>query len=354
VTKQKASFLGALATLFVFGVSLVSIAEIAVWTIARPRDNGFPAGLFSNRPGAEYAATPRWSGDVTRIHPHHISINSQGYRDGEWGSQHDDPRVLMVGSTALFGLGVEKQDRLSERLARHLNITVHNAGMYGYGPPQALATIRELCHHTSYRTVLYVHEYKLTRNDFMQETARTVVNGELVNVRAPAKFVSTPMEPPWLGQRLRLLALREMLSSHGLAPRQIYENWRGPGSFEEAYFLTRYATTADELSFPPKNVRLAAGYIHEMQSAAQRCGSGFAVVLLPGPAENRFRRSEPATRSLLTMLGSTVPIIDLRHALPHDRQLLLPGLDYFNPAALDEFALRLTGPTKSMLQSRSE
>jgi hypothetical protein len=37
------------------------------------------------------------------------------------------------------------------------------------------------------------------------------------------------------------------------------------------------------------------------------------------------------------MLGSTVPIIDLRHSLPRERQLLLPGLDYFNPTALDEF-----------------
>ncbi len=350
MTKQKFSFFITLTKLFVLGVSLVSAAEIAVWTSVRPLDNGFPAGLFSNRAGAEYAATPRWSGNVARIHPHHISINSQGYRDGEWDSQRDGPRVLMVGSTALFGLGVEKQDRLSERLATHLNTAVNNAGMYGYGPPQALATIRELCNHGSYQTVLYVHEYKLTRNDFMQEKARTVANGELVNVQAPAKAVSTPMEPPWLSQRLRLLALREMLSSHGLAPRQLYENWQGPGNFDEAYFLTRYASTSDEISFPPKNVKLAVGYIREMQSAAQRCGAGFAVVLLPGPEENRFRRSEPATRSLLTMLGSTVPIIDLRHALPRERQLLLPRLDYFNPAALDEFALRMTDPIKAMLQ----
>jgi hypothetical protein len=354
VTTQNFLSVRTLAKLFVFGVSLVSVVEITVWTISRPRDNGFPAGLFSNRPGAEYAATPRWSGDISRIHPHHISINSQGYRDDEWSTQPDGSRVLMIGSTAIFGLGVEKQDRLSERLAAHLNTTVHNAGMYGYGPPQALATIRELCNHGSYRTVLYVHEYKLTRNDFMQEKARTVANGELVNVRGPAKGFSTPMEPPWLGQRLRLLALREMLSSHGLAPRQIYENWQGPGSFDEAYFLTRYAATADEVSFPAKNVKLAVGYIREMQSAAQRCGAGFAVVLLPGPAENRLRRSEPATRSLLTMLGSTVPIIDLRHSLPRERQLLLPGLDYFNPTALDEFALRLTGPIKTMLPPRSE
>lgn len=354
MTTQQFFFLHTLARIFVFGISLISVAEIGVWTIARPRDNGFPVGLFANRQSAEYAATPGWSGDVTRIHPHHISINSRGYRDGEWSGQPDGPRALMVGSTALFGLGVEKQDRLSERLAAHLNIAVHNAGMYGYGPPQALATVRELCVRGSYRAVLYVHEYKLTRDDFMQRTARTVANGELVNVGASAEVATAPRDSSWLSQRLRLLALREMLSSQGLAPRQLYEDWRGLGSFDEAYFLARYAATADERRFPPKNVKRAADYIRAMQSAAQRCGAVFAVVLLPGPAENRFRRSEPATRSLLTTLESTVPIIDLRHALPHERQLLLPGLDYFNPATLDEFARRLTGSVKSMLQSRSK
>jgi hypothetical protein len=122
--------------------------------------------------------------------------------------------------------------------------------MYGYGPPQALATIRELCNHGSYRTVLYVHEYKLTRNDFMQEKARTVANGELVNVRGPAKGFSTPMEPPWLGQRLRLLALREMLSSHGLGSASDLRKLARPREFRRGILPYALCRNGGRSQFP--------------------------------------------------------------------------------------------------------
>lgn len=341
----------AIIAFVVLGIGSVAVAEIGVWALPRVRDEGFPKGLFAVRPVVGYAGTPGYSADVVRIHHHHISINSHGYRDGEWEKNRDSDHILMVGSSALFGVGVERHDRLSERLAARLNVNVHNAGMYGYGPPQSLSMVRELCARGDYRAVLYVHEYKLTRNDFVHNAPRTVVDGLLVNTLPTTPTADAETDSAWIAQRVRLMALRQALFRHGYSPRQIYEDWRGLDSFDDQYFLARYAATADEHDFPQRNVLQAASVIRSMRVASKRCGAHFAMVLLPGPAENRFRRSEPATWNLLAVLGNDITTIDLRYRLLREQQLFLRGLDYFDPASLDAFARELTIPVAAMLRS---
>lgn len=341
----------AISTLVALGFVSVAVAEIGAWTFTQTRDDGFPKGLFAVRPGVGYAGSPGYNADVVRINSHHISINSDGYRDDEWNKKRDSDHVLMVGSSALFGVGVERHDRLSERLAVRLNVNVHNAGMYGYGPPQSLSMVRELCSRGGYKAVLYVHEYKLTRNDFVHNAPRTVVDGLLVNTLPSTTAADVKTDSAWITQRVRLMALRQALFRHGYSPRQIYEDWNGLDSFDDEYFLGRYAATADEHDFPQRNVSQAASMIRSMRRASKRCGAHFAMVLLPGPAENRFRRSEPATRNLLTELANDITTIDLRYRLPREQQLFLHGLDYFDPASLDAFARELTIPVAAMLRS---
>ena len=313
------------------------LAETACWLFGRPVDNGFPPGFFMTRPEVGYMAAPGWNAQITRIRSHNVSINSEGFRDAEWTKRSNVRGILMVGSTALFGLGVEKNERLSERMASYLSTTVHNAGMYGYGSPQALWTLREFCDRDDHKMALYVHEYKLTRDDFVRAPSRTVVDGILVNLPNVGVSDASQSGSAFIVERLQLLALRAFLANHELAPRQIYEVWRGLESFDEQYFLNRYAATSNEHSFSETNIKKTAENIQKMQEVATRCGLTFSVVLLPGPFENRFRQDEPSTRKLLTILDG-VEIIDARHVLPMDAKLLIPGLDYFNPATLDFLA----------------
>lgn len=324
---------------------LLLLAETACWLFGRPIDNGFPSGFFVTRPEVGYTSAPGWNAQITRIRSHNVSINSEGFRDVEWTKGSNERGILMVGSTALFGLGVEKNERLSERIASYLGTTVHNAGMYGYGSPQALWALREFCDRGDHKMALYVHEYKLTRDDFVIAPARTVVDGTLINLPNVGGSDATQSQSAFIVERLQLLALRAFLAYHDLSPRKLYENWRGLDSFDEQYFLNRYATTSNEHSFSETNIKKTAENIEKMQEVARRCGVKFALVLLPGPFENRFRQDEPSTRKLLTILNG-VAIIDARHVLPIDAKILIPGLDYFNPAALDILAQYISASIK--------
>ena len=342
------------------GVCLIFLllCEILVYILARPIDNGFPLGFFENKNGVGYIASPNWHGRVFRISPHDISINSDGYRDEEWNIQEGVKKILLVGSTALFGLGVDKKDRLSERMEFYLGLRVQNAGMYGYGPPQALRVINNFCKKNSYSIIFYIHEYKHSRNDFLKDPARKVEKGELINITESESesksksIVSKEQEKLWFLERLEFLAIRDFLARNNLHPRQLYENWEGPLILGEEYYLKRYAATADESGFPPYNTDLVAKNIKSMQRSAIKCGAKFVAVLLPGPQENRFRRDEPASKRLMKILPEEILMADLRHALPQNNQLLLPGLDYYNPATLDEFAKILAKLTPEIIAKK--
>jgi hypothetical protein len=300
------------------------------------RDDGFPPGLFVAEATRGYALAPGAQVDVQRIRPFRIEVNEAGYRDRSW-SDEARPRLLIVGSSALFGFGVEGEARLSERLEHHLGLAyrVLNAGVYGYGPPQARATIEKECAAQKPVLVLYVHEYKLTRRDFLGVPGRTVRGGQLVNrvdsaPVAPSPVAATASEAAgYLG----LPRTRAWLWRHGLHPRQVAEKLKG--DLHPAY-LARYVLTADATVFPNDGPELAAAHIVEMKSAAEACGAGFAAVVLPGPYEHRYGE-EPATARVLAALSGSVAVVDLRRELGDRPVLVLEGLDYFDAWALDGF-----------------
>jgi hypothetical protein len=336
--------------LFFSALACMFLAEIGCWLTVRVVDKGFPPGFFVNQSEIGYSGKPSWSGQVERIHSHTVSINSNVYLDDEWNTTLNEPHILMIGSTALFGLGVEKKDRISEQVSRHFGIGVHNAGMYGYGSPQALWALRNFCIGSKYSAILYFHEYKLTRDDFVKKISRIVRDNVLVTLPEPSDVVINSIKPTWLIDRLKFKGIRELLTKHDLSPRYIYENYLGLENFDEQYFLKNYSSTRDERIFPTSNIKMVVENIYEMKESAANCGAKFAIVLLPGPQENRFRHSEPATKKLLEDLGGKITVFDLRHSLPATEKIFLHGLDYFNPSAIDAFAQNLATLLKEFLK----
>jgi len=343
-------------------LSLLAI-EIVLKEGQRIVDDGFPDGLFVRDPtqGYRFASNARFS--VHRATRFHISTNAQGYRDEEWAGTSSEARkkILMVGSSALFGFGVEAEDRFSERIEYHLSgrYDALNAGVYGYGLPQALSAIEAECSKQKASTVLYFHEYKMTRWDFLLPDARTVVNGKLVTrytdfgktklddtaverVAARENAHAVEMTPAaYAVDTLQLRTIRRWLWRHGWHPVQLREAILGIAALPDEYVVPKYMTTSISNEFPGTGPRTAAGYVTRMKAAADRCGADFAVVLLPGPWEHRYRQDEPATRALLSEIGDKVRIIDLRKDDPDRATLQIDGTDYFDPQAIDRFSRRL-------------
>jgi hypothetical protein len=101
----------------------------------------------------------------------HISVNSQGYRGPDWPEPAPErSEILVVGDSQVFGLGVDDDQTFSAVLARQLDRTVLNAGVPTYGPPEYLATTRELLAERPIGTVVYVinflnDPFELERNN---------------------------------------------------------------------------------------------------------------------------------------------------------------------------------------------
>lgn len=316
--------------------------ELALRSATGHRDEGFPAGLFATDALRGYALAPGRDVTVQRVHRFRIQVNERGYRDRPWNDAEPRPRILLVGSSALFGFGVAADERLGERLERHLpGIRTYNAGVYGYGPPQARATIDKECAGLAPRLVLYVHEYKMTRRDFLGDPGREVVDGRIVNLTGangvvttgPGSAVAAPADAPvW-----KLHALRTWLWHRGWHPTQIGEALIGRERLPASYVERRYMATKPGGEFPADGPQRAAREVSAMAQAAQRCGARFAAILLPGPFEHRYAH-EPASAALRVAIGSAAEVIDLRKQMPERPLLMLQGLDYFDAQALDGFA----------------
>jgi len=75
-------------------------------------------------------------------------------------------KILMVGDSALFGVGVDDEDTLSSQLQRHVGSAyrVVNAGVAGYDGSQSFEVARELSGRDDYDSLVYVAH----NNDFYE------------------------------------------------------------------------------------------------------------------------------------------------------------------------------------------
>jgi hypothetical protein len=111
-----------------------------------------PNGLFTRDDVIGVGLTPGFQGAMkTAEFEYHVSINQLGMRDGEIaGKDPDTTRLLLVGDSFTFGLGVEIEQTAAKLLERRLagslgrRVEVLNGGFPGYGTFQELLAFRKL------------------------------------------------------------------------------------------------------------------------------------------------------------------------------------------------------------------
>jgi hypothetical protein len=308
----------AVAALLSLGIGL-ALAEILA-SLVLPTTGTVPPDLFIADATRGLALRPGFIGTIERAgHRFTVSINADGYRDDPM-SGGTLPRILVVGSSAGFGVGLSRDASLAGQLAHALapRFAVIGAAVYTYGPVQVLETIRRDCAKTQPAMVVYLHEYKNTRTDFLA----------LRHVSAEAE-VDAPASRPTFS----LLSLRSLLSNNHLHPRQIAERLIGLDRLPIGY-RNRYVTTTGP-EFPPENARRTAAIIAEMTNVARRCGADFRMAILPGPNEAYYGIAEPATEALLGALraaGNGDAVIDARAGVTLGSDLFLSAIDYPNAA----------------------
>ena len=87
-------------------VAALAVAEITASFLLPPSGATNP-DLYVPDATRGSALRPGFKGTIVRAgHSFEVSINSSGYRDDEWALQDPRPHVLLVGSSAAFGVGV--------------------------------------------------------------------------------------------------------------------------------------------------------------------------------------------------------------------------------------------------------
>jgi hypothetical protein len=334
------------ALTIVLAVALVLIgANVVTGTFLLPETGSYPTGLFIDDAARGLAAAPHFSAVVTRAGVSFpVAINNAGYRDAEWVAD-GRPRILLVGSSATFGVGLPREAGIAAKLAEALGPTVSvlNAGIYSYGPPQILRTIEMECPALKPRLVLYLHEYKATRRDFMAERRPSPES----EASAAAREEVAP--PDW---DLSFHALRAFLSGRGLHPRQLGEELFGLARLPLDYLQAHYAMTLPSAEFPIATTEAAARTILAMREAATACSADFAMAVLAGPAEAFYGMREPATDLVLRRLAEAAQplgIVDTRIGIPLGSRFAIPGLDYPNEAGAAWIAADLAPFVRSRL-----
>jgi hypothetical protein len=298
-------------------------------------------GLFIPDALRGSALQPGFRAMMTRAgHRFEVQINSRGYRDEEWDLTDARPRVLVVGSSATFSVGLPREAGIAAQLRAALgsDIVVLNTATYTYGLPAEIETIKRECPATHPFLVLYVHEYKNTRSDFL--VLRPVTEGD-----APSRDTITP----W---GITLPALRALLSNNGLHPRQIAERLIGLDRLP-SHYVDRYAETTGT-GFLPENAGRAAALVLSMKEEAQRCGARFLMAILPGPAEAYYGLREPATQAFIGALHAARLddiVIDTRSDVPLGCDCFLSAYDYPNATGAKLFAAAIA-PRVTKLRSQ--
>lgn len=110
-------------------------------------------GMYTGDETIGVGLTPGFVGAVrTAEFEHSVSVNELGMRDAPVGPKHPGlDRVLVLGDSFVFGVGVDVEDSLPKALLRRvqeldpsLRVEVLNAGVPGYSPWQELKTLVKL------------------------------------------------------------------------------------------------------------------------------------------------------------------------------------------------------------------
>ncbi|MCY0987332.1 hypothetical protein OV203_09380 [Nannocystis sp. ILAH1] len=88
-----------------------------------------------------------------------IHVNASGYRGADWPEPPQSREIVVVGDSQVFGLGVEDEETLADRLAERTGRPVIGAGVPTYGPREYLEVARELLVRRRPETVVVVLDF---------------------------------------------------------------------------------------------------------------------------------------------------------------------------------------------------
>jgi hypothetical protein len=132
--------------LLAFGSALLlALALVGAEVIARACS---PDYLLQKRGLHVFSATYGWkprAGASTTLGGARVTLNARGYRGRDVALPRTDghTRVVVLGDSVAFGLGVSDEETFSSRLdSRSNDIEVANLAVQGYGPDQALLVLQ--------------------------------------------------------------------------------------------------------------------------------------------------------------------------------------------------------------------
>jgi hypothetical protein len=229
------SLLSSLLALVVSVFFCLLAAEVLI-RVARPqaRLTIEPGGLYVPDPPGRYRLSPGYRGKIfNRVeYSNAIRINQQGLRGPELEeSSKDQFRILAIGDSFIFGVGVEDNETFVARLADHLemeglDVESLNAGIPAFGVPDAVGWFER--HGTALEADVVVLGIFLG-NDLVDASpdreAIMVVDGLLTPRHSPRGLKA------WLYRHSQLyVALKSLLEQPGLMPLReklgLGEPWR--------------------------------------------------------------------------------------------------------------------------------
>ena len=277
-------------------------------------------GLVQPSRWGGYELTPNWRGDYddgrTRVA---IRINALGDRDDAPDDQPDARiRVLLLGDSQTFGMGLEKADTIEGSLESLSagEVAAYNLGVHGYGPEDTLEHFRERPELRTTHTIFSLYGNDL-RFDNCRKALHTAFEGYIVSRDRPD---GTPYEAADLR---RELAEAERKEQHGWPSRLksiavLEELHARVGALLDPERILR-AGASDQ--FSDACALAAAHQVDAIRALARERGQAFTVVVLPTVGETALQRySQPMQLAVDELKRLGIPMLEVR-------PLLTPG-DY--------------------------
>ena len=248
-------------------------------------------------------------------HNFKVVINDKGHRQSQFQFDKNIESILIIGSSIAFGYGLDYKNSLigllEEQYKGYFNFI--NASSYGYGSYHSLLTLINECKIYSPKYVIYVYEYKNSRDDFL--TKRSFQSSH-INIKNSFN----------LKDFLLFIPTREYFHNNNIHPTQIYEKIIGISNLSENY-KSKYLHNKILDSLSIINLDTVADHVNSMSAISANCGAKFLLLVTPSPYESYYGIREPGTDYLINKL-SLIKIIDLREINSLGIGLFLQGLDY--------------------------
>jgi hypothetical protein len=248
-------------------------------------------------------------------HKFKVVINENGHRESQFNFDKNFENILIIGSSVAFGYGLNYKESIIGLLEQQYKNQYNfiNASSYGYGSYHSLLTLINECNIYSPKYVIYIYEYKNSRDDFLR--LRSFHNSHK-NIEASFNFKDF----------LLLIPTRQYLHNNNLHPTQIYEKIIGISNLSEKY-KSKYFYNKELDGLIITNVKAVSEQVKSMSVISEMCGAKFLLIITPSPNESYYGISEPSTNYLIAKLP-LIETIDLREVNSLGKDLFLKGLDY--------------------------